>query len=254
LTGEAGYNFRFSTIKGRISAYYTDYKDQLDNSSFYFDQENTFVNYIMTGINKTHSGLEAGVEIKLPYGFSIEAAGAYGQNRYTSRPTATITQDNSATRIVEDRTVYIDNYYVPGAQAGASLSLRYNAKRYWFASITGNFVANNYLDFNPDRRTVNGVSPIIKTEQPELWNQIIDQEKLPSVYTLNFFGGKSWRVNGHYVALNLSIGNLLNATDLITGGFEQFRFDYENKDVNRFPPKYFHSYGRNFSLNFTVAL
>jgi hypothetical protein len=207
----------------------------------------------MNGISRQHTGVEGGIEMTLPYGISIEAAGAHGQNIYTSRPEATISQDNSANKLVEGRTVFIENYYVPGPQTGASLTLRYNAKNYWFVSLTGSYVDNNYLDFNPDRRTIAGVEPIVKSEQPELWNQIVAQEKLPSVFTLNFFGGKSWKINDYYIAVNASVGNVLDNTNLITGGFEQFRFDYETKDVNRFPPRYFHGFGRNYSINVSVS-
>ena len=37
--------------------------------------------------------------------------------------------------------------------------------------------------------------------------------------------------------------------ELITGGFEQLRFDYDNKNINKFPPKYFYSMGRNYFVN-----
>ncbi len=252
LSAEAGYSFVYSKLKGRISTFYTQYKDQLDNSSFYFDQANTFVNYIMNGVDKQHSGVEGGFELTLPYGFSIEAAGAINQNFYTSRPLATISQDNSATELVVDRTVYIKNYYVPGPQTAGSITLGYRMNG-WFGNITGSFVGDNYLDFNPDRRTVNGVEPVSKVEQPELWNEIIAQEKLPSIFTLNLFVGKSFRINGHYTSINASVGNLLNRTDLRTGGFEQYRFDYEEKNIDKFPPKYFYSYGRNYSFNFSIS-
>lgn len=252
LSGEAGYSFIYSGIKGRISTFYTQYRDQLDNTSFFFDPANTFVNYIMNGIDKTHSGVEGGIEVKLPLGFSIEAAGALNQNIYNSRPLATISQDNSATELVTDRIVYIKNYYVPGPQMAANVSLAYSNNG-WFGNVTGSLVGNNYLDFNPDRRTVNGVEPISKIEQPELWEEIITQEKLPSIFSLNLFVGKSIRYNGNYISINASVGNLLNSTDLRTGGFEQFRFDYDGKDINRFPPRYFYSFGRNYSFNFSVA-
>ncbi len=249
LSGEVGYSFRYSKMKGRVSAFYTKFEDQIDNASFYHDNLNTFVNYIMTGVGKEHKGIEGGIEISLPYGFGIEAGGAINQNVYTSRPTAYLTVDNSALEVSNGRTVYMENFYVPGAQTAASLTIRYNSKNYWFINLTGSYVGNNHLDFNPDRRTVVGTDPIVQEEAPELWDEVTEQIELDPIYTLNLFGGKSWKFNDYRLAINLSIGNLLNDKNLITGGFEQYRFDYTEKDINRFPPKYFYGYGLNYNLN-----
>jgi len=84
-------------------------------------------------------------------------------------------------------------------------------------------------------------------------DQILKQEKLPSGYTLNLTGGKSWRIDKYYISLFANITNILDNQDLITGGYEQLRFDYENKDVNKFPANYFYMYGRSYMLILTVS-
>jgi len=53
---EAGYVFRYPGLKGRISAYYTTFSDQIENSSFYNDQLRTFVNFILAGVDKRQIG------------------------------------------------------------------------------------------------------------------------------------------------------------------------------------------------------
>ena len=94
----------------------------------------------------------------------------------------------------------------------------------------------------------------------ELWNDILDQQKLKPQYTIDFFGGYSWLMNKRYKSLgkrtflviNLGINNLLNNTNIVSGGYEQLRFDYAEKNIDKFPAKKFYAYGTNFSAS--VAL
>ncbi len=50
------------------------------------------------------------------------------------------------------------------------------------------------------------------------------------------------------------VNNVLDNQEIITGGYEQLRFDYENKDVNKYPANYFYMYGRTYMLILTIAL
>jgi hypothetical protein len=42
------------------------------------------------------------------------------------------------------------------------------------------------------------------------------------------------------------INNMLNNTDIISGGYEQLRYDYSTSDINKFPPKYYYAIGTNY--------
>ena len=253
LGGEAGYIVRFPGLKGRVTGYYTSFKDQIDNISFYHDEERSFVNYVMTGIDTRHMGIEVGIEARLSSTLTLELAGAHGEYIYTSRPSATITLDNNADVLDEGREVYLKNFYVPGTpQTAGSVGLNYRSPKFWFVNLNVNFFDRAYLDFNPDRRTEVGTELVVKDEQPELWNQILEQERLDPQMTVDIFAGKSWRIDDYFIAFNLSASNLLNNTEFITGGFEQYRFDYEEKDINRFPPRYFYAFGTNFSANLSL--
>ena len=52
----------------------------------------------------------------------------------------------------------------------------------------------------------------------------------------------------------MSINNLLNNRDIMSGGYEQLRFDTDTKNVDKFPPKFFYAMGLNFSANLTLRL
>ena len=254
LSTEAGYVFKYTRFKGRITGFVTDFKDQIDNSSFYEDSNNSFVNFVLTGINKRHAGMEIGATATMSPRISFEAALALGQYYYTSRPKATITKDLDGTILGErNETVYIKNFFVPGSpQQAGSFGINYNSPHYWFANLNINYYAKNYIDINPVRRMASLIGNINPTENYELFHDVIDQEVLPSQYTLDLFAGKSWKPSRkYYIAANLSVGNILNNKTFKTGGYEQSRFDLQ--DVNRFPSKYYYAYGRNYSFNISVS-
>ena len=90
--------------------------------------------------------------------------------------------------------------------------------------------------------------------------RIIDQTKLDAQYTLDAFAGYSWLMNNRFKSLkkrtfmtfSVGVNNILNNKSIVTGGFEQLRFDYQHLNLDKFPPKLFYAYGLNFSAN--VAL
>jgi len=250
--GEFGYVFRFPNVKGRISAYYTKFMDQIESSSFYNDEQRTFVNFSLSGVDKVHQGIEFGMEANITSTLSFEAAAGISANQYTSRPTGTFTQDNSAEVLAEDKVIYIRNFYIPGPQQAYTVGLNYNSPKYWFATFNLNYFREIYLDINPDRRTEETLAYLVYPDQIETYNQVIDQVKMEPQFTLDFFGGKSWKFNDYYLYLNIGVNNILDNTEFATGGFEQGRFDYEGYDVDRFPPRIFYAYGRTYSLGLTL--
>jgi outer membrane receptor protein involved in Fe transport len=54
--------------------------------------------------------------------------------------------------------------------------------------------------------------------------------------------------------VSLGVNNITNNTMIRTTGFEQFRFDYEGKQVDRFPSSYYYAYGLNYMLNITFRI
>ncbi len=249
MSGEAGYMLKSPAVKARASAYFTRMLDGVRTLSFYHDVEQAFVNYTLNDIDKQHFGVELAVETKIFAGLSANAVASIGQYTYTNRPTAKITQDNSSEVLVSDRTIYQKNFYIPGTpQRAYSVGLRYNSSKFWFATVSFNVFDERYLDFNPDRRTSAAVDPIEYGTAD--WNEAIDQERLDLEYTLDFFGGKSFKIkNDYFIYLNVGVSNILNNRDFATGGYEQLRF--EGTDIDRFPNRYYFAYGVNYFASIT---
>lgn len=249
--GDISYVLKAPRLKGRATAYWTRIADQVWNRSYYHDEYLTIVNYTMTGVDQVHKGLELGLEANLTSTWQLTAVHAAGDYRYDSRPSATITRNNSDEVFAKDRTVYWKGYRVGGMpQSASSLGFRYNSPKFWFAGASANYFTHIYLDPNPDRRTAEALRNLV-TSDPQ-WNELLQQTRLDDNLTVDAFAGKSWMFKRKYrLALNVSVSNVLNNRDFRTGGFEQLR--YERMDVNRFPPKYSYLFGRNYFAMLTFS-
>jgi hypothetical protein len=56
---------------------------------------------------------------------------------------------------------------------------------------------------------------------------------------------------------NLGVNNMLNNQDIVTGGFEQLRYDAQTAatdpiQTGKFPPKLYYAYGINFFGSVTL--
>ncbi len=272
LSGEVNYLLRSPGFKVKATGYFTQFDDQISIRSFYLDNaipdgnggvRGGFVNYIMSNISTQHMGVEFATEFTTPIpGLKARAVAAIGQNIYTNRPDVEVFLDTDAASLGQ-RQVYIKNFYVAGSpQTASSFTLSYNGKDFWFANLSFNYFDNSWIDFYPERRTTEAVSyvddpqyinEVVEPGSP-LWKQIIDQEKAPSAFTMDFFGGKSFKINDLFIYLNVGVNNILDKKDFITGGYEQYRFDFEEKNVNRFPSRYFYGYGRNYFISLAFRL
>ena len=206
----------------------------------------------MTDIDRLHQGIEAGIDIKATKTISVIAAGNIGNYRYMSRPTAYISFDNLSQPDTSE-TIYQKYFFVPRSpQVTGTLGLKYFHPKYWFFSVNFNYFDKMYLSFNPERRTQLAIENLGPGD--ELIDIITQQEKLDAAYTLDASIGKSWRIKGRTVAINIMVNNILNNQSMITGGYEQNRFDFENQDVSKFPSKYYYAFGRNYFAMLSINL
>jgi hypothetical protein len=246
ISGDLSYIYRSPYVKARATMYYIKFLDQIYSRSFYHDVLRSFVNYSMVGVDVVNYGTEVGAEAKVSQDFTIYGVLGAGQYYYDSRPTATITVDNSAAEL-DNRTIYLKNYYVGGfPQLAASTGVKYFSSKYIFAGININYYDQIYLEINPDRRSAEAVTNYAP-EYPYR-EEVLEQEKLDANYTVDAYVGKSFRIDyKYYISVNLSVNNLLDNQDFAFGGYEQYRYD--PLDIDKFPPKYFYLYGRQYFLN-----
>ncbi len=262
-TAEGGYIMNAPKFKIRIGGYYSRFQDGMDVMTFYHDVYQNFVNYAISGIDKLHFGGEFGVEARLTQTLTLNAAAAVGRYYYSSKQNATITVDNSAS-VLGQQLIYAENFRVPSTpQEAYSLGLNYRSPKFWFVSLTANYFDQAWLSINPIRRTWDAVKYV--EYKSAAYNEIFDQTKFDAQYTVDFFGGYSLKLPRHFeinkkptfLVFNLGINNLLNNRNMVTGGFEQLRYDAQQSSgdplaVGKFPPRLFYAYGLNFFSSVTL--
>ena len=279
-TADINWQFSGNGFNARLTGYYTKIFDQTDVMSAFDDLQNAFSNFALSGIDEQHYGVEFG--FKMPTfipSLYLQGAVSAGRYEYTSNPTMVQTVDNSAAPVEYDgqTTVLIpywkshpvfkrdangaitteierfQQHYVPGSpQLAASIGLAWN-HNYWFIDGDFEYFAESYLSMNPLYRTDYATAGPDHTVTPAEVEYMASQERFAPFWLLNLSIGKSWYIDRKYqLGFSLNAKNLLNRTDVRTGGYEQTRIvdnTQSGERYYRFDSKYFYMSGFNYMLN-----
>ena len=286
FSSDINWQYSGNGINIRATAYYTTVKDQSKIMSAYDDVQNAFSNFALSGIDQRHMGIEFGFKVPtyiIP-DLSIQGVLALGEAVYTSTPTMVQTLDNSASLVsyngsdvmnvtfwqytpiyprdvnnnIPEGTgindyVRLQKHYIPSTpQTAASIGLAWN-HNYWFVDLDFEYFDRAYLDMNPLYRTDYAVMGPDYKATPEEIEYMTTQEKFAPAFLLNLSVGKSFYIQRKYqIGFSFNAKNLLNNTNVKTGGYEQTRI-VDNTDAKsrfyRFPAKYFYMPGFNYMLN-----
>ena len=255
LSYDLNYSATFSAVRGRVSLFQTHILGATESTGYYDDNQRTFINFMLSDLNKRYRGIEAGVTVKLNRSFSISAAGTYADYRYTNNSLGTMSWENGAKADATD-SVYTSGLKInSGPQLACNVTLDYFHPKMWFADITLNYFDNNYLDFAPDRFTKSSMA--LYENVPGAIEALGTQEKLKGGFLLDASIGKLFYLkNKKSLNFNLSLSNILNNTSMITGGYQQGRMPIDTDTklldptaLNKFPNKYYYAWGFNLFFN-----
>ncbi|MES2429477.1 MAG: TonB-dependent receptor [Bacteroidota bacterium] len=255
---EGGYEYASPKFKFRATGYYTEFKDGIDQNTFYDDLSRTFANFSTSKINKVNMGIEAASEILLVKGLTLNLATSVGRYRYSNRPLLTATRDNTTDIFLKDVVTYIENFHTGSPEEAYSAGLYYRSKNYWGVGINANYFDQMWARISPVRRTYSAVEGV--DYDSKLWHDILDQTKLPTQFTLNANANWSKRLKGSIfpnrkftlLLININVNNILDNQNIVQTEYEQSRFDYLNKNPDKFPNKLSYAFGLNFGAS--VAL
>jgi hypothetical protein len=262
LSLEAGYLMRNPKYNIRAVGYVTDIRNATEVKRYYNDDPafKSFIDYVMQGIDTRFIGTELAADVKWTPSLSITAVASIGQAFYTNNPAYVgVYRDNDTIRTPVSRDVHVRNYYLGvGPQSAYTLGANYRSKQFWYAGLNFNYFDRNYIDISPDRRTPEAIAGV-ETGSGR-YSDILDQQMLPSIFTIDISGGKSWMLSRYskklprsaFVYLNVGISNLLDNRETRTGGFEQLRYDFADNNPDKFASKYFYGAGRNFFINLSL--
>lgn len=285
-SNELSYILRDQILKLRITGYLTDIKNMTDISRYYAEgiklgtsntSQNTFVAEIMSGASTRYKGVEIGADVKILPTLNAVAVASIGEYTYQNTPNVYLSADSN---LYAKGTEYlgkadIKDYKVAGTpQKAFSLGLRYNSSKFWWAGISANYLADQYLDFSALNRTPNfytdpltgdayaavsgyGITKAnVPEATPENIAKLLAQRKFDNQFMLNANIGKSFLFGKYRMGIIVSINNILNNRNYVTGGYEQgrksnFRDSYVDNlnPTPYFSPKLWYDRGRTFFAN-----
>ncbi|MFN0037552.1 MAG: carboxypeptidase-like regulatory domain-containing protein [Saprospiraceae bacterium] len=248
---EGGFIHRAPTLRTRLTGYLTNFKGEYESNTYFAPTLGEFATLIRSGVDRQHMGVEAAFEYKPMPSWVISGATNLGYYHYTSRPLMYFTPDNLGNVGFENIPAYQDNFLVPRTpQTAATLGLKYEGKRFWFASLSFNWRDDFWYSFDALRRRAEAVLNLDPGSQ--IWNTVVTQQKAPSAYTLDFFGGKSWKIKKVFLNLNVGVNNILDNKNIQVSGREAYRSAYGREPDNE--QLYTHEIQYAPGLNYFVSL
>ncbi|MCE2963370.1 MAG: hypothetical protein ACK5UE_05270 [Chitinophagales bacterium] len=260
-SGEISYFHRGARTKINFSGFYTLSQSETEVRRFFTELTNSFGSLLIRDVNKRYMGIEAAVETKIANtGLTATALANIGDYVYDNRPNITFYYDN-ANLVSSTETVYYQGLHLAtGPQLAGMLKLNYNSKQFWSASISLNYFDKIYVDPSPQRRTTEAVVAV--TPGSDQYNKILSQERMPGAFTVDAYFRKSFLINKFikgikkrmFFDISANFTNLLDKKDYAIVGREQLRFDFRDRDPDKFPNTYSYMMGRSFYINFIYRL
>ena len=248
-SAEIGYQLNASWLHANINAYYSYLNNVAEYSMYYDDSQNSFSYVSVNGISKRYYGIEAGLNFKVSPSFNIKMLGTINEAKYAN--------DAKVSYILsQDGKQYNDVVLTKGIREGstpltaASIDFGYHAGG-WFIDLIGNYYDRIYLYYTPVTRYA---SENEKTNNlGELDYNRYAQAKGNGGFMLDASIGRTIRLRrAGQLSLNLMLTNILNNTNIVTGGMEQNRKDskqYGQDDIRTYKffynPKKFYANGIN---------
>jgi len=268
-SNDLSYIMRGQVLKLRLSAYYTTISNSTEISRYYAavsnetGSVNTLINEAMSGVDKRYMGAELGFDVKITPTLNATGVASIGEYKYTNRPDVYSFDDLNTENIYRSYgKANIKDYKVAGTpQKAFSLGLKYNSPKYWWVGASANYLMDQYLDFSALNKTATmytdpGTNDPYAGVTPELIQQLTKQKKFDDQFMLNANAGKSFLIGKYRMGISVSVNNILNNRNYVTGGFEQGRtanftqvLEESQRQTPYFGPKLWYDRGTTFFTN-----
>lgn len=209
-SAELAYAFRFGNFSGKVTGYYTQFNNQVEQTAFYNDQESRFTYLTMSNIDKKHYGLEAAFVYQATSNLSFTLLGTISEAQYINNPNAQVNYEgmdgntiqslnvweNPVTKETMPLLVIANGMRVSGTPlTAASFGIDYNVKG-WFFNVTLNYYDRVYVGYSAYRRLSNIIKGYVSTNFDANGNAVFNVT--PEELAEN--GGVLYDANGNIVA------------------------------------------------------
>ena len=265
-SNDLSYIMRGQILKLRLSGYYTTISNSTEISRYYAavsstsGSVNTLINEAMTGVDKRYLGAELGFDVKITPTLNAIGVASIGEYKYTNRPDVYSFDDLNDFRSYGKANV--KDYKVAGTpQKAFSFGLKYNSPKYWWIGASANYLMDQYLEFSALNKTAYmytnpDTNNPYDGATPELIQQLTAQKKFDDQFMLNANAGKSFLLGKYRMGISVSVNNILNNRNYVTGGFEQGRLanfpavlEESQRTTPYFGPKLWYDRGTTFFTN-----
>lgn len=254
---EIGYALNSTYVRANLTGYLSRTAKGNEWQNFYFDDVNSFTYVSLNDVRKAYYGVELGMQFKVTSHFNINLIGSMNEAKYIDNANVRYMLSTQGT-YMED-ICYTEGMHESGTPLTVgSIGLNYNIKG-WYFNLKGNYYDRIYLGFSPCMRygklvEKTGNDGVVRAEVPE-------QAEGNGGFMLDGSIGKSFRLGGHTLNVNLMLTNILNNTGMVSGGYEQSRSGYSttrtgetgSERIYSFQknPKKYYAQGFNGMLNIT---
>lgn len=277
---ELGYQYENAWMHLNLNAYYSRLDNVTDWQNFYHDDINSFEYVSLTDMKKEYYGVEAGVKFKVTSAFDVKLLGTISDAKiinnaklaYMESVSGAMHGDDYGTE--GDTNTNWDRVYNKGMRdngtplTAASLGVNYHQNG-WFLSLNCNYYDRIYLSYSPNyryRKSIENRKQIMSQRGIEIMDEnnepresALSQAKGHGGFMLDGSIGRSIYLKHGSLSINLSLTNILNNRNIVTGGFEQSRSDYSGDKDNVKSRAYafsknpykFYAFGTNGMLNLT---
>ena len=275
FSSEIGYQFQTSWLHANINAYYSYLTNVSDWQNFYMDDVNSFTYVSLTNMKKAYYGVEAGLKFRVTSAFDVKLVGQISDAKILNdanleymRSQNAVVYGDVADGLVEDH-IYNKGMRDNGTPlTAASLGVNYHQNG-WFLSLNCNYYDRIYLSYSPNyryRKSIENRKQIMSQRGIEIMDEnnepresALSQAKGHGGFMLDGSIGRSIYLKHGSLSINLSLTNILNNRNIVTGGFEQSRSDYSGDKDNVKSRAYafsknpykFYAFGTNGMLNLT---
>lgn len=272
-SNDLSYIIRGQVLKLRLTGYYTNIKNSTDINRYFAEgiqlgtdatSQDAFVAEILSGIDKKYMGAEFAADVKITPTLNSVLVVSYGDYTIENNPNTFVSIDSNLypAGYEEIGKANLKGYKIAGTpQKAASFSLRYNSPKYWWVGASANYLMDQYLDFSALNRTANFYTDPTTGDNypgatPETIAELLTQKKFDDQFMLNANVGKSFLFGKYRMGISVSVNNILNNRNYVTGGFEQGRksnFPEAVLEAERttplFGPKLWYDRGTTFFAN-----
>ena len=253
LNAEASYTLTLGPVTAKVTGYYTQFDDAVEQSAFYNDMLSNFTYLSMTGLQRKHYGAEAAIVYNVTSSLSFNFVGTINEAEYTKDANGFLISENE--KVVQSDKVYMNGAHIDGSPlTAASVGVDYNTNG-WYLSANANYYDRVYIGASSYRRLASVVgAPVIDSEG----NTKLDiplQYKGKGGWLVDASIGKSINLRGgQRLNINLQLQNVLNNENMVTGGYEQNRDDnYSDGEARTYKfsknPYLYYANAFNFYLN-----